>query len=162
MFLNFVRNKSGKITKIFELLDHLKNQGVIFLAEKIRPVIVMIQHQLQNQLGYHWFCSWCCIITITGLIFSAKNMTPRLLRCSSHPNISVISSSSFLTVLQIARNVGHELWQHYHRWLNNDRITLDCVWRSHPLASFPRLLESENCHCVNRHKSLDYSSDLLN
>jgi hypothetical protein len=56
MFLgicNTMRNKHDKITEIFGQLEHLRNQGVILLAKNIGPVIVMIQHQLQNQLSYH-------------------------------------------------------------------------------------------------------------
>ena len=101
MFLgicNTVRNKSGKITEIFEQLDHLQNRGVIFLAKKIRPVIVMIWHRLQNQLGYHWFCSWCHILMIPVPILLAKSMTPRLLRCSSCSNILAILRLLFLMV----------------------------------------------------------------
>ena len=101
MFLgicNTMRNKHDKITEIFGQLEHLKNWVVILLAENIGPVIAMIQHQLQNQLGYHWFCSWCHILMITGPIFLAKNMTPWFLRWSSCSNISVILPPLFLMV----------------------------------------------------------------
>ena len=95
---NTMRNKNDKTTEIFGWLEHLKIGGAIFLAKKIRPVIVMIQHQLQNQLGYHWFCSWYHILMITNPIFLAKNMTPRFLRWSSCSNISVILPVLFLMV----------------------------------------------------------------
>src|ERR1700683_2367605 len=101
MFLgifNTMRNKSDKITEIFDQLEHLQTRGVIFSAKKIGPVIVMIWHWLQNQLGYHLFCSWCHILMITGPILLAKNMTPRFLRCSSCSNTSVILPLLFLMV----------------------------------------------------------------
>ena len=43
-----MRNKTQKITKIFEKLEQLNNQGVTLWAKRIGPVIIKVLHQLQS------------------------------------------------------------------------------------------------------------------
>ena len=45
--INIIRNKIGKIIRMFEELEHLKRRGVTFWAKRVGSVIVTIWHQLQ-------------------------------------------------------------------------------------------------------------------
>jgi hypothetical protein len=51
-------NKISIITEIFEKLEYLKNQGVIFWLEAKQPFVVQVFDQLQNAVkmtGYQSF-----------------------------------------------------------------------------------------------------------
>jgi len=59
-------NKILIIIKIFEKLEHLKNQGVIFWLEGKRPLVVQVFDQLQNAVkmtGYQSFLNNLEIMT---------------------------------------------------------------------------------------------------
>jgi len=70
-----------------------KNKRGTFWAKKIGPVIVRIWHQLQNSANLIEFYNWCHILTITGPIFSARNVTTLFFRS---PNNSIILAFLFL------------------------------------------------------------------
>jgi hypothetical protein len=58
-----VRNKTQKITKIFEKLEQLNNQGVTFWAKRMGPVIINVLHQPQSAASRLFYNS---IIWIAG------------------------------------------------------------------------------------------------
>jgi hypothetical protein len=64
-------NKIEKIIKLFVKLEHLKNQEVIYWAERNRPTVVWIIEQLKSgqKSGFH---SQSIIWTTGGPLLSAQ------------------------------------------------------------------------------------------
>ena len=75
-----------------------------YMAKKIGPVIVRIWHQLQNSANLIEFYNWCHILTITGPIFLAQNVTPLVFKS---PNNSIILAFIFLMLWWFFKNIGY-------------------------------------------------------
>ena len=95
-----VRNKIGKINKIFEMMEHFKTDGS---PEGNRSLVCQIFDQLLNEFGCTSFFNWSNIWISNNSFLSDQKMTYQFLKYSSFSNILVILQMLFLTLYQFVK-----------------------------------------------------------
>jgi len=107
-----MRNKIGKIKRIFEKQEHHYKLRGHFWTEENGAFLILIFNQLQCATEFYNYLSLIGYLDQCDPFFSDQHVTFQFLRCSSCSNIPVILTVLFLTLYQIFPKLWLQLWQH--------------------------------------------------